>query len=193
MKAGEPLFVVDIDKAELEVEAAEDGILSEIRALDGSSVLPLDVVGVLDDRRTVKGGARLMEHTSHHAERPGKSWMSLKGWHPWRRVSQTASSRQRASHHRGVVRQRIRRRSAGDDFLKIADRLFQQVRPFSHMRNNNPNTEAHALSAMFGTSLVLPVAGGKMRLGTYQRILLFELDGPKTRTVSLTHVRSRAG
>jgi secondary thiamine-phosphate synthase enzyme len=80
-----------------------------------------------------------------------------------------------------------------DDFLKIADRLFQPVRPFSHMRNNNPNTEAHALSALFGTSLVLPVAGGKIRLGTYQRILLFELDGPKTRTVSLTHVRSHAG
>ena len=77
-----------------------------------------------------------------------------------------------------------------DDFLKIGDRLFQPLRPFAHVRNNNPNTEAHALSAMFGTSLVLPVAGGKVRLGTYQRIILFELDGPKTRTVSLTHIRS---
>jgi secondary thiamine-phosphate synthase enzyme len=79
------------------------------------------------------------------------------------------------------------------DFLKIADRLFQPIRPFAHIRKNNPNTEAHALSAMFGTSLVLPVAGGKIGLGTYQRILLFELDGPKTRTISLTHVRSGAG
>jgi pyruvate/2-oxoglutarate dehydrogenase complex dihydrolipoamide acyltransferase (E2) component len=48
VKAGEPLFVVDTDKAELEVEAAEDGTLSEIRVPDKSSVLPLDVVGVLD-------------------------------------------------------------------------------------------------------------------------------------------------
>ncbi len=48
VKVGEPLFVVDIDKAELEVEAAEDGVLAEIRAPDGSSVMPLDVVGVLD-------------------------------------------------------------------------------------------------------------------------------------------------
>ena len=48
VKAGEPLFVVDIDKAELEVEAAEDGVLCEILAPDGSLVLPLDVVGGLD-------------------------------------------------------------------------------------------------------------------------------------------------
>jgi pyruvate/2-oxoglutarate dehydrogenase complex dihydrolipoamide acyltransferase (E2) component len=48
VKAGEPLFVVDIDKAELEVEAAEDGVLSEILAPEGSSVMPLDVIGVLD-------------------------------------------------------------------------------------------------------------------------------------------------
>jgi 2-oxoglutarate dehydrogenase E2 component (dihydrolipoamide succinyltransferase) len=48
VKAGEPLFVVDIDKAELEIEAVEDGVLLEILAPEGSSVLPLDVVGVLD-------------------------------------------------------------------------------------------------------------------------------------------------
>jgi secondary thiamine-phosphate synthase enzyme len=80
-----------------------------------------------------------------------------------------------------------------DDFLKIAERLFEQARPFAHRRNNNPNTEAHVLSAMFGASVMVPVAGGRLRLGGYQRILLFELDGPKTRTVSLTHIRSGAG
>jgi len=77
-----------------------------------------------------------------------------------------------------------------DDYLKIADRLFEGARPFSHLRNNNPNTEAHALSAMFGTSVMLSVAGGKLELGTYQRIILFELDGPKSRTVRVTHVGS---
>jgi secondary thiamine-phosphate synthase enzyme len=76
------------------------------------------------------------------------------------------------------------------DFLRIADQLFQHARPFAHVRNDNPNTEAHALSAMFGTSVMLPVVGGKLALGTYQRVLLFELDGPKPRTVSVTHLRS---
>jgi secondary thiamine-phosphate synthase enzyme len=76
------------------------------------------------------------------------------------------------------------------DFLKISDQLFAHARPFAHIRNNNPNTEAHALSAMFGAAVALPVVGGRLELGTYQRVLLFELDGPKPRTVSLTHVRA---
>jgi thiamine phosphate synthase YjbQ (UPF0047 family) len=77
--------------------------------------------------------------------------------------------------------------------MKIADRLFAPMRPFAHIRKNNPNTEAHVLSAMLGTSLALPVRGGGVALGTYQRILLFELDGPKTRTVTATHFRASAG
>ncbi len=74
------------------------------------------------------------------------------------------------------------------DYMKIAENLFKSSRPFAHIKKNNPNTEAHALSAMFGTSLAIPVVGGALRLGTYQRILLFELDGPKERTVTITHI-----
>ena len=48
VKAGEPLFEVDTDKSLVEVEAAEDGVLSEIRVSGGSAVMPLDVVGSLD-------------------------------------------------------------------------------------------------------------------------------------------------
>ncbi len=75
-----------------------------------------------------------------------------------------------------------------EDYLRIADRLFEGARPFRHARNNNPNTEAHVLSAMFGTSVTITVAGGKLQLGTYQRIIFFELDGPKERTVRVAHV-----
>jgi pyruvate/2-oxoglutarate dehydrogenase complex dihydrolipoamide acyltransferase (E2) component len=46
--AGEALFLVDIDKANLEIEATDNGILAEIRVPEGSSVMPLDIVGVLD-------------------------------------------------------------------------------------------------------------------------------------------------
>lgn len=47
IKAGEPLFLLGTDKAEMDVEAVEDGVLSEIRVPGDSSVMPLDVVGVL--------------------------------------------------------------------------------------------------------------------------------------------------
>ena len=48
VKAGEPLFEVDTDKSLVEIEAAENGVLSEIRVSGGSAVMPLDVVGSLD-------------------------------------------------------------------------------------------------------------------------------------------------
>ncbi len=48
VRAGEPLFVVDLDKSSLEIEATDDGTLAEIRAPDGSSVMPLDIVGALE-------------------------------------------------------------------------------------------------------------------------------------------------
>ena len=78
-----------------------------------------------------------------------------------------------------------------DDYMKIAGSLFAAARPFSHRKNNNPNTEAHAISAMFGTSVAVSVTDGKLDLGTYQRILLFELDGPKQRTVRVRHVAGK--
>ena len=75
------------------------------------------------------------------------------------------------------------------DYVKIADKLFSGARPFSHVRNNNPNTEAHVMSAMLGTSITLSLSGGKLALGTYQRVVFFELDGPKQRTVRITHLK----
>jgi len=59
------------------------------------------------------------------------------------------------------------------------DSDFVRVAPFAHDRNNNPNAEAHILSAMIGSNQIVPVSGGSLCLGTYQRVLLFELDGPK--------------
>ena len=76
------------------------------------------------------------------------------------------------------------------DYLRVTERLLENGRPYAHFRNNNPNTEAHILSAMFGTSVTLSVSDGMLQLGRYQRVVLFELDGPKTRTVFLTHVGS---
>ncbi len=48
VKAGEPLFSLDTDKSVMDVEATDDGTLSEILAGDGSAVMPLAVVGTLD-------------------------------------------------------------------------------------------------------------------------------------------------
>lgn len=48
------------------------------------------------------------------------------------------------------------------------------------------NTPAHLKAMLLGWSQTVAVVGGALQLGTWQRILLIELDGPRTRTVDLT-------
>ncbi|HEV2103305.1 MAG TPA: secondary thiamine-phosphate synthase enzyme YjbQ [Candidatus Acidoferrum sp.] len=44
----------------------------------------------------------------------------------------------------------------------------------------------HILSALIGTSVALPFKKGRLVLGTWQRVVLVELDGPREREVVLT-------
>lgn len=44
----------------------------------------------------------------------------------------------------------------------------------------------HILSSLIGTSLTIPVENGKPVLGTWQRIVLVELDGPRERKIIVT-------
>ncbi len=48
------------------------------------------------------------------------------------------------------------------------------------------NAAAHLAASIIGSSVVLPVVGGQLELGTWQRIMLAELDGPRNRRVTVT-------
>ena len=63
--------------------------------------------------------------------------------------------------------------------LKVHDKL--------HV--NQSHTPAHLMSATIGQSQVIPVSGGKLLLGTWQRICLLELDGPRIRKVFVQVLR----
>lgn len=62
---------------------------------------------------------------------------------------------------------------------------------FEHMipklRYRHPHDPSHVgdhiLSALIGTSVSIPVEDGKVVLGTWQRIVLVELDGPRERQI----------
>ncbi|EKQ67124.1 secondary thiamine-phosphate synthase enzyme [Leptolyngbyaceae cyanobacterium JSC-12] len=59
-----------------------------------------------------------------------------------------------------------------------------------HLRPNIPpdepmNAHSHLMAMTLSTSEVIPVVDGKLALGTYQSVLLFELDGPRTRSLLL--------
>ena len=79
-----------------------------------------------------------------------------------------------------------------DDLTRVARELLADFRPFRHFQEGKPNGEAHILSALAGTQVFLPVEDGRLLLGTWQRLLLLELDGPQTRTVR-THFISASG
>jgi secondary thiamine-phosphate synthase enzyme len=49
-----------------------------------------------------------------------------------------------------------------------------------HMHDDeSPNGHAHCLQMMLGSSESVPVVDGELQLGTWQRIFLVELDGPR--------------
>jgi len=48
------------------------------------------------------------------------------------------------------------------------------------------NSAAHVKSSMVGCSVQVPIADGRMTLGTWQSIFFCEFDGPRTRRVVVT-------
>lgn len=57
-----------------------------------------------------------------------------------------------------------------------------------HLRPNIPpdepmNAHSHLMAMTLSTSETIPIANSKLALGTYQSVLLFELDGPRRRSV----------
>jgi|HubBroStandDraft_2_1064218.scaffolds.fasta_scaffold05808_3 secondary thiamine-phosphate synthase enzyme len=65
---------------------------------------------------------------------------------------------------------------------------FEAMIPKLHYRHpHNPaHVPDHILSALIGTSVALPFERGQIVLGTWQRIVLIELDGPRERQLVVT-------
>ncbi|MCX6710399.1 MAG: secondary thiamine-phosphate synthase enzyme YjbQ [Candidatus Woesearchaeota archaeon] len=63
---------------------------------------------------------------------------------------------------------------------------------YEHNRIDS-NAEAHIKSAIIGAEKLVPVKKGKMELGTWQRIMLAEFDGPRERTISINFIPAKGG
>jgi len=66
------------------------------------------------------------------------------------------------------------------DLLRALDRIVPWEDSYDH---DEGNAAAHIKASMVGSSQVVFVSGGKLRLGTWQGIFLAEFDGPRTRKV----------
>lgn len=60
---------------------------------------------------------------------------------------------------------------------------------FDHGEGNSP---AHFLSEAIGNSRLLPVEGGRLRLGRWQGVFFLELDGPRERAFRVETLGPRA-
>lgn len=55
------------------------------------------------------------------------------------------------------------------------------------------NADAHIRSMLVGGSAAVPVSDGELALGTWQRILLVECDGPRHRELAVTAMQAVDG
>jgi len=65
------------------------------------------------------------------------------------------------------------------DLIAAYEAMVPQIR-FAHAEGNS---DAHLMATLLGSSVTLPVEGGRLRLGTWQGIFFVELDGPRSRKV----------
>jgi secondary thiamine-phosphate synthase enzyme len=71
-----------------------------------------------------------------------------------------------------------------EDLMETLERMIPKI-DFRHGHDPS-HAPDHMISSLIGASVTAPVRGGKLRLGTWQRILLVECNGPRNREVLLT-------
>jgi len=71
-----------------------------------------------------------------------------------------------------------------EDFLHVVEQMIPRIQ-FRHAHDPK-HAWSHMASSILGPSLIVPVSAGKLVLGTWQSIMLVELDGPRERDVHVT-------
>ena len=77
---------------------------------------------------------------------------------------------------------------APESGLAIGETHYHYLHNDLHLRPNIPpdepmNAHSHLMAITLNTSETIPIIDGQLALGTYQSLLLFELDGPRDRTI----------
>ena len=73
------------------------------------------------------------------------------------------------------------------DLQAALERLLPTRGDYEHNRlNHDSNSHAHQRASIVGPSEVVPIAGGRLALGTWQQLVLIDFDDrPRERTVIL--------
>ena len=76
------------------------------------------------------------------------------------------------------------------DLREMLERLIPAQGDYEHNRlNHDTNAHAHLRAALIGPSETVPIVDGRLALGTWQQLVLLDLDvRPRERTVHVTIV-----
>jgi len=75
--------------------------------------------------------------------------------------------------------------NADPDVPADLTRALRAMIPNVRFDHGEGNSDAHLLSMIIGTSLSWPYREGKLVLGTWQGVYFIELDGPRSRKVTV--------
>jgi len=78
--------------------------------------------------------------------------------------------------------------SVAADMLAKMSRMVPRDDDYAHAEGNS---DAHIKASLVGSSVTVPISGGRLALGTWQGIYFCEFDGPRTRTVHVQVVGDR--
>jgi secondary thiamine-phosphate synthase enzyme len=73
-----------------------------------------------------------------------------------------------------------------DVMADIFDHLSEGVPTNGRWRHAEGNADAHVKAMLVGSSVTVPVSGGRLQLGTWQGVFFCEFDGPRQRHVLVT-------
>lgn len=73
-----------------------------------------------------------------------------------------------------------------EDLMETLERIIPKI-DFRHAHDPS-HAPDHMISSIVGPSVTLPIAGGRLAMGTWQRVLLVECNGPRRREVAVTLV-----
>lgn len=60
---------------------------------------------------------------------------------------------------------------------------YQAMVPKIAFAHAEGNSDSHLLATLLGSSVMVPIEAGRLRLGTWQGIFLVDFDGPRSRRV----------
>lgn len=75
---------------------------------------------------------------------------------------------------------------ADPDVARDLVAAYQAMVPDISFAHAEGNSDAHLMATLLGSSVTIPMEGGRLKLGTWQGVFFVELDGPRTRRVQVT-------